>query len=366
MMQKEKTWDASYFIGVTTMKIYCFPWCSAKPKPENTVKFTSRSEAEQAGFRPCKRCYSGLPHGSWQDNKDDVKLVVPKEFNFDENLKYLSRAANECLFHIKDDKVYKALQIENETPIIEVSMDPENVLTIQFLGATKPSRKWVRASVARYVREWFDLDTDLAAFYEMAESDALLNRAITSFYGLRLMGIPDLFEALCWGIIGQQINLTFAYTLKRRLVENFGRYVESDGEPYWIFPTPEVIAGLTVEDLVGLRMTVKKCEYLITIAQLIVEGSLSKTKLIETGSHTLAEKMLVKIRGIGPWTANYVLMRCLRFPSAFPIDDVGLHNALKYLMGSEKKPTKEEILQLSANWTGWESYATFYLWRFLY
>lgn len=368
-MQKNTTlpeWDSPYFIGVTTMKIYCFPWCSAKPKPENTVRFTSRTDAEQAGYRPCKRCYSGLPHGSWQDNKQEIKLIVPKEFNFDENLKYLSRASNECLFQIKGQKVYKALQIEDETPIIEVSTDHENVLTIRFLGHTKPSRKWVRASVARYVREWFDLDTDLVPFYELAENDALLKRAIASFYGLRLMGIPDLFEAICWGIIGQQINLTFAYTLKRRLVENFGRRVEYDGEDYWIFPTAHEIAALTVEDLVGLRMTVKKCEYLIDVAKLMDEGKLTKELLLAAGSHKNAEKMLVKIRGIGPWTANYVLMRCLRFPSAFPIDDVGLHNALKHVLGTESKPTKEEILQLSANWEGWESYATFYLWRFLY
>ena len=85
-----------------------------------------------------------------------------------------------------------------------------------------------------------------------------------------------------------------------------------------------------------------------------------------TGDFKEAEKMLVKIRGIGPWTANYVLMRCLRFPNAFPIADVGLHNAIKHLTGTEEKPTIEEIWKLAAPWTGWESYATFYLWRFLY
>jgi DNA-3-methyladenine glycosylase II len=76
--------------------------------------------------------------------------------------------------------------------------------------------------------------------------------------------------------------------------------------------------------------------------------------------------MLVNIRGIGPWTANYVLMRCLRFPSAFPIDDVGLQNAIKHPLGRDKKPTKDEIMKFAGNWTNWESYATFYLWRFLY
>ena len=180
------------------------------------------------------------------------------------------------------------------------------------------------------------------------------------------MGIPDLFETLCWGILGQQINLTFAYTLKRRLVENFGRSVEWAGEKFWVFPAPSDIAGLTVADFDGLQMTSKKCEYLIGVAKLMAEGALSKEMLLAAGDLKSAEKMLVGIRGIGPWTANYVLMRCLRFPDAFPIDDVGLHNAIKHLLGRDVKPTKNEILRLSERWTGWEAYATFYLWRFLY
>jgi DNA-3-methyladenine glycosylase II len=307
-----------------------------------------------------------LPEGSWEDNEQELKLFLPTEFSFAENIKYLSNAPNECLFHIKDERIYKAVPVGDETPIIEISVNEENVMAIRFLGDTTPSRKCVRAAVARYVREWFDLDTPLLPFYELAKTDVLLQRAVDSFYGLRNIGIPDLFEAICWGIIGQQINLTFAYTLKRRLVENFGRRVECDGEEYWVFPTPQQIAGLTVEDLDVVRMTVKKCEYIIDIAQLIVEGKLSKELLAGAGDYKKAEKMLVKIRGIGPWTANYVLMRCLRIPSAFPIDDVGLHNAIKHLMGTETKPTKEEIIQLSSKWTNWESYATFYLWRFLY
>ena len=91
----------------------------------------------------------------------------------------------------------------------------------------------------------------------------------------------------------------------------------------------------------------------------MTDGKLTKELLLEAGSLKKAEKQLVGIRGIGPWTANYVLMRCLRMPAAFPIDDVGLHNAIKHLLGLEAKPTKKEILELSAGWANWESYATF-------
>ncbi|MCL6602984.1 MAG: DNA-3-methyladenine glycosylase [Paenibacillus sp.] len=308
-------------------------------------------------------------HNTWEDLGDEIRLVVPQEFSFAENLKYFTNAPNECLYRLKDQKIYKAIAGGEETFVIEISgvdLPLIPMITLRFLGNNTPALTATKQTVVDYVRDWFDLDKDLAPFYEMAKTDPLLHRAVESFYGLRCIGIPNLFEAICWGIIGQQINLTFAYTLKRELVENFGRHIQCEGEDYWIFPRAEDIACLTLEDLAPVRMTVKKCEYLIAVAKLIVEGTLTKELLLESGDFKKAEKMLVSIRGIGPWTANYVLMRCLRMTSAFPIDDVGLHNSIKFLLGTDRKPTKEELLQLSATWTNWESYATFYLWRFLY
>ncbi|MGG0410840.1 DNA-3-methyladenine glycosylase [Peribacillus simplex] len=296
----------------------------------------------------------------------ELRIRAPKEFSFSENLKYLSRSSNECLFDIVDQKIYRALVVENKALLIEISTMNETELTVRFPGRIAPLDNKVKDAVSQYIRQWFDLETNLLPFYELAQNDPLLQKPVSQFFGLRNMGIPDLFEAIAWGILGQQINLTYAYTLKRRLVEGFGDFVEFEGKQYWLFPKPDVIAKLTVEDFADLRMTVKKCEYLIAVAQLIAEGELTKEKLLNAKNVKEAEKMLTKIRGIGPWTANYVLMRCLRFPAAFPIDDVGLHNSLKLVMQTEVKPTKAEIWKLSEAWADWESYATFYLWRLLY
>ncbi|MDZ3956797.1 DNA-3-methyladenine glycosylase 2 [Bacillus thuringiensis] len=295
-----------------------------------------------------------------------LSIAVPKEFCFQENLRYLSRSNNECMFHIEDNKIYKVIPVQDVNPLVEISVNTDGNIQIRCLEESYTSEKSIREAVANYVKEWFDLTTDLAPFYTLAKHDLLLQGPIEQYYGLRNLGIPDLFEAPSWGIIGQQINLTYAYTLKRRLVEQFGSYVEWDGRKHWIFPSPETIANLHVEDLQQLKMTTRKCEYLIGIAKLITERKLSKEDLLQTQDVKVAEKQLTAIHGIGPWTANYVLMRCLRFPSAFPIDDVGLHNAIKFITGSENKPTKNEIKGFAANWANWESYATFYLWRVLY
>jgi len=304
---------------------------------------------------------------SYENDGSDLRLRVPTEFSFAENYAHLSTATNESLYTLREGRIYKAIAVGAEDTVAEIAPDGENYLRIRFMEELPVDSPTLREGVARYVYDWFDLGTDLKPFYEMAAGDPLLKQAVVSFYGLRNMGIPDLYEAVCWGILGQQINLGFAYTLKRRFVEKFGRFIERGGERYWLFPTAEDIAVLTPEDLSAAGMTtVKKCEYLVDTARLIASGELTKEQLLQTGDVKQAEKRLVQIRGIGPWTAHYVLMRCLRMPDAFPIDDVGLHHSIRHVLGLDAKPSKERILELSAGWTLWESYATFYLWRFLY
>ncbi|MFB5197167.1 DNA-3-methyladenine glycosylase family protein [Neobacillus sp. KR4-4] len=289
-------------------------------------------------------------------------IELPEEFDLKANLGYLERNKNECMYEVENDTITRVIAIDEIPTLVRIKVNDSNQMVVHFLKG-KPQET---IDVVQYIREWFDLDNDLTPFYQMAKTDPFLKMTVEKFYGLRLIGIPDLFEALCWGVLGQQINLSFAYTLKKQFVEKFGESIDWEGKKYWIFPSYKRIAKLTPIDLADIKMTVKKSEYIIGIAQLMASGELSKEKLREAENFKEVEKSLIKIRGIGPWTANYVLMRCLRFPAAFPIDDAGLINAIKTLLNMDRKPTKEEILKISIPWRNWESYATFYLWRVLY
>lgn len=301
----------------------------------------------------------------WHDVDDVMIITLPANFDMNANLGYLTREKNECMYEIENDIITKVIAIDEIQSLVQISVIDNQQMVVQFLNDSRPIEKWEREEIVTYIQEWFDLDNDLTPFYEIANTDPLLKIPAQKFYGLRVIGIPDLFEALCWGVLGQQINLAFAYTLKRQFVESFGDSIEWNGKKYWVFPPYERIAQLTPTDLAAIKMTVKKSEYIIGIARLMASGDLSKEQLKKMNFKE-AEKSLIKIRGIGPWTANYVLMRCLRFQTAFPIDDVGLINSIKSLRNMNRKPTKEEILELSEPWKNWESYATFYLWRVLY
>lgn len=303
---------------------------------------------------------------TWKEKNQHILIEIPEIFNFTVNLDYLQRDPVECMYEVEDDMITRVIEI-NHTPILlRISAIDNEYLDVEFLGDRKPELLADKEAIVRYICEWFDLDNDLVPFYEMGCQDPLLKQPIEKFYGLRNVGLNDLFEALCWGILGQQINLKYAYSLKRQFVEKFGESLDYNGKKYWIFPSFDQISALTIEDLADIKMTTKKSEYIIDVAKLMKNGNLTKEKLLNLADFKQAEQELIYIRGIGPWTANYVLMRCLRYPTAFPIDDVGLINAIKLQIGMDRKPTKEEIRKLSSAWINWESYATFYLWRTLY
>ena len=291
-------------------------------------------------------------------------IQLPEPFSMSEMIGYLTRSANECLFYVEADNVYRMIRVENEPVLVEITCRNDE-LEVWILDGIPPTKS-VRVTVDGYVRDWFDLDRDLRPFYRQMEHCPYVSGLVRDHTGLRIVGVPDLFEALCWAIVGQQINLAFAYTLKRRFVETFGECLRLNGKEFWLFPSPETIANLSVAELRSIQFTSRKSEYVLEVAKRMTEGTLSKTSLMQSGDFKAAERDLVKIRGIGPWTANYVLMRCLRDPSAFPIEDVGLHNAVKERLGINRKPTLDELRAIASKWTGWEAYATFYLWRSLY
>jgi DNA-3-methyladenine glycosylase II len=298
------------------------------------------------------------------DSKHGRKIVLntPADFNFEEALAYLGRSDQEILHRIENGKLYKLSKINDVTYLLKVS-HTEQRLHIEFLTG-KPGPEEC-AICEKYIRDLFDLDSDLSQFYQLAKEDDLLAPLVEKYHGLRIVGLPDIFEATTWAIIGQQINLKFAYILKKRIIENFGEQLTHEGFTYWLFPTAERMSTITVKELTDLQFTTRKAEYVIGVAKLIASGSLIKENLQKESPDRILES-LVSIRGIGHWTAQYVMMRCFHIPSAFPISDVGLHNALKAQLHLSKKPTIPEIEIISQHWEGWQAYATFYLWRTLH
>ncbi len=216
-----------------------------------------------------------------------------------------------------------------------------------------------------YIIEWFDMRRDMQPFYALLRENSSLSYMIDAYLGLRLIGIADLFEALCWSIIGQQINLTFAYKLKRRLVEQFGRHVEFENEVYYIFPKCEILKAIQPEELRVMQFSQKKAEYVIGIASSFARGVLSKEIVNALPDFESKQKLLMSNKGVGLWTANYALMKSLRESAGIPHGDVGLLNALASHGIIASRNEIEKINRFFDAFAGWETYIVFYLWRSL-
>lgn len=282
----------------------------------------------------------------------------PSSFSFKECLWFLNRNFDDCMHTVGEDHVRKVILVDNQPVLFEIR-ENNNKLIIKILqGEDSPA-------IENFIHDWFDINRDIKPFYKLLSVHKELAYMSKDYEGLRLIGIPDLFEAICWCIIGQQINLTFAYKTKRRLVERYGIKVLYEGQNYYAFPSPEALADATPEELKAMQFSSQKIAYLTGIANVFKEGKMSKEILLDLPDVSAQQKALTDIKGIGIWTANYTLMKTLRIPTSIPYGDAGLLNGLiAHKIISDKKDI-EGINTFFRQFKGWESYLVFYLWRSL-
>ncbi|MGD6894124.1 DNA-3-methyladenine glycosylase family protein [Bacillus infantis] len=296
----------------------------------------------------------------WKDDQSSMELELPAHFHFREALVFLDRSSYEILHYVEGSAVFKGIITDGEVILLKISSTETHLHASFLLGAPSDNG---RKQAAAFIEEWLDLKRDASGFARMAAGDPLLKGLAERYAGLRIIGIPDLFEALVWAVIGQQINLTFAYKLKKAFAEKYGTCFPFKGRRFWLFPEPGKIAALEPEELKQLQFTGRKAEYIIGIAKLMAEKKLKKDDLLGQPG---ARDVLMSLKGVGAWTADYVRMKCLLDPAAFPIGDAGFQNALKLQMGLDRKPSIEEIEKAASRWAGWQAYAVFYFWRSLY
>lgn len=191
------------------------------------------------------------------------------------------------------------------------------------------------------------LHTDLAQLFQQ-------------FSGMPLICDFDLYYCIMKTIIHQQLNIRFAYTLTERFVKSYG----TEKEGVWFYPSPQTISKLDYEELRKLQFSQRKAEYVIDTSRLIANGTLDLDGLtIMPDDQVISE--LIKIRGVGFWTAENILLFGLGRKNLFPVKDIGIQNALKKLYNLDKKPSIEEMLSFSEGWSPYKSYASLYLWESL-
>ncbi|KSU84192.1 DNA-3-methyladenine glycosylase II [Fictibacillus enclensis] len=221
-----------------------------------------------------------------------------------------------------------------------------------------------KAKLDVIVTRMFSTDIDLKQFYTQFSGHRQIAPLITSFYGLRLVTDPDLFESMVKIIVGQQVNLTFAGVLIDRLIDLAGEHLEVSGEPFSIFPAVEKMAALDYQELRELQFSQRKAEYIIDFARMIADGKLDVDALWGMSDEEVMETLL-PIRGVGRWTIECLLIFAMGRTDVLPAADIGLRNGVRNAWGLDYQPTEEDVRRLAEDWHPWSTYITYYLWESL-
>lgn len=211
----------------------------------------------------------------------------------------------------------------------------------------------VLGAVVTRLRRVFDLDADATTIDAHLARDPKLRHHVRARPGLRVPGAWDAFELAVRAVLGQQVSVAAATTFAGRLVQRWGEPLGPSQPQQLLFPTPAVIA---TADLTRIGLTRARSNTLNALALAVV----ADPHLLEANA-TLDETVakLVALPGIGPWTAQYVAMRALREPDAFPASDLGL---LRAMAVDNKRPTPKQLSQRAEAWRPWRAYATLRLW----
>jgi AraC family transcriptional regulator of adaptative response / DNA-3-methyladenine glycosylase II len=306
------------------------------------------------------RRLTGLSPRAWRRLRRQSRftLEVPADFRADECLRYLGRDPDSPAERVDRRTVRRAVRIDGKPAVLSVELRRTRA-TVVVEGSRSISPSGM-ARVHRIVRRLLGLDLDPAPFTRRTRRLGRLARFVARRPGLRIPQTADVFEGLVWSIIGQQINLPFALRLRRRLIERAGTPIDG----LVVHPEPAAVARLDYRDLTAAQYSGRKAEYLIDTSRLVAGGDLAPESFPDDPA-TAVEQRLLAVRGLGPWSAQYVMMRACGFADCVPVGDSGLATALERLHELDRRPGPDETRRLMEPFAPYRSLATFHLWRML-
>ena len=290
-----------------------------------------------------------------------IKPTAPYDFELTAGQPNYSRDQEFKTEDYVDGSYMRLLDLGEKVALASVSSqgtadDPK--LAVTLTGENLTDADADRA--AKQISWLLGCDQDLQPFYDSVSGDPVLAEVVQQFYGYHNTRTASVFEALVQAVMGQQIATAVARIVRNLLIQTYGVRGTVDGREWYAFPRAETLARAEVSDLRQLKLSVRKSEYIQGIARAALESPDGFE-----GMHDLTDDEVVKgmvaLRGVGQWTAQWVLVRALARPDGFPIGDLALRRTVAGLYFDGAEITDDELLEFSQRWSPWRSYATAYL-----
>jgi DNA-3-methyladenine glycosylase II len=218
----------------------------------------------------------------------------------------------------------------------------------------------VGAAAVAEVRRVLGLDLDLVGFYRIAKADPALASLVEPLYGLRPTLAPTAFEMLVGSITAQQINLSFAFACRARLVRRYGTPVRVGRVTVWAFPEPARLATARLREMRALKYSRRKAEYIRDLARAVTAGALDLDGVCAAATPAVIER-LTALRGLGRWTADWFLARCLGRGDACPAGDLAVRKAFDHYYGRGRTLSEIAIRRRAGAWGQYQNLAVHYL-----
>ncbi len=215
-------------------------------------------------------------------------------------------------------------------------------------------------AVTAEIRRLFGLDFDLDGFYRMAKGDPALAPLVEPLYGLRPTLAPAPLEMLVGSITAQQVNLSFAFACRARLVRRYGTPVTIGDETVWAFPDAAALARAGLREFRVMKYSRRKGEYIRDLARAVVDGELDFAALAEAPNDAVVER-LTRLRGLGLWTADWFLARCLGRGDVCPAGDLAVRKAFDRHYGRGRALSEVAIRRRARAWGTHQNLAVHYL-----
>lgn len=280
-----------------------------------------------------------------------VRLPCRAPFDWPAVLAFFAARAVPGVEAIDGDRYRRTVVIDGQPGVIELREDAGRLLvTMHGIGT-----QGIFAVVQR-CREMFDLDAPTQEIAGVLSRDPLLERCLRGNPGVRVPGTWDGFELAVRAILGQQISVKAAITIAGRIARAYGEPAKSHGYPGLsrLFPEPGRLARARFNDM---GVTRGRAATLRRLSQAVADGSL---RFDPSQDPAALRESLLAIPGIGEWTAQYICMRALKNPDAFPAADLGLLRALDRPGHPRLRPAQLE--EMSQRWRPWRAYAAQLLW----
>jgi AraC family transcriptional regulator of adaptative response / DNA-3-methyladenine glycosylase II len=289
-----------------------------------------------------------------------VRLPFSKPFDWSAMLAFFADRATPGVESVVDETYHRTISMAGKHGVIRVSPDDESQLRLTLTSIDTGSL----LEIVQRVRELFDLDAPVNEIATTFMKDRMMKALVTRSPGPRVPGAWDGFELTIRAILGQQVSVKAAATLAGRIADRYGEKLTTvstwtDSGLRRIFPTADRLRRARFNDL---GLIGNRAETIRRVAAAAADGELSFDMAQDPGAFCAK---LTSIRGIGEWTAQYVSMRVLKYPDAFPSSDLGLLKAYDALVGGSGRSTPQALWQKAEAWRPWRAYAALLLWSLL-